>query len=325
MRVSGVSRDELRKVPYIDYIPSDGRTVFLQPFLDSRDNTFKMFVPQGEKLTWIFAEPVAACYYSDRILDESKDIYLEFIDIIGRHYSFDSVIKSSLKIVRDIENCAVIIEKYFLFLDQFRKTKDVSTNFLVVTDLEYFFGNVRSLYDLLHSVVKDLWKRATMKNLPKTFHDMVKWNAEDLRRKYALPEPLIKCYVESKDFFLKCKGIRDAIYHRGFDIQIVYCTEDGFAFQKDSSLFPNPLTSEFDIWPAAKIKENGLVSVLALISHVNKKILEFSDVFSEALIRSIQPLPPISKTCKIFLRGPFIHHLLKLDEYLNRQWIEASW
>ncbi len=64
-----VDRGELRKVPYIDNIPLDGRIVFLQPYLDKKDSIFKTFVPKGNKLTWIFAEPVEACYYADACMD----------------------------------------------------------------------------------------------------------------------------------------------------------------------------------------------------------------------------------------------------------------
>lgn len=218
--------------------------------------------------------------------------------------------------------CSVVVEKYLIFLDLYRNTKDVLTSNLITTDLEYFFGNIRSINDLLQSLIRDLWKRTSNKNLPNSFYDMVKREPNDLKRKYNLPEPLIKYYVDAKDFFLKCRGIRDGIYHRGLNIQVVFCTEDGFALQKDNPLFPNPLTSEFKIWPEEKIKKNGLVSVLALISYINKRLLEDTDAFSQALIQSLQPLPPISETHKLFLRGPYIHHLLKSEEYLEKQWIE---
>ena len=316
-----VDKHELNKVPYIDHIPSDGRTVFLQPYLDKKDNTFKMFVTQGKKLTWILAEPADSCYYALERIDESQDIYLELIDVIARHYSFNSVMNTLLRIVQDIENCGAVLEKYFVFLDLFRNTKDVLTSNLVTTDLEYLFGNVRSAKDLLQGLARDLWERASRKNMPSSFHDMVKQKPESLRNKYDLPEPLIKYYVDAKAFFFTCKRIRDAIYHRGKGVQVVFCTNEGFALQKDNPLFPNPLTSEFDMWPEDKIKKNGLVSVLALISYMNKRLLEDTATFTQALTQSIRPPPPISKTHKLFLRGPYIHHLLKSEEYLEKQWV----
>jgi hypothetical protein len=318
--LSAVDRNELRKVPYIDHVPLDDRMVFLQPYLDEKDNTFKTFVPQGNKLTWIFAEPVESCYYAEVVIDESKDVYLRLIDVIARHYSFDSVINTLLGIIRDIENCSIVVEKYFVFLGLYRNTKNVLISNLITTDLEYLFGNVRSLYDLLQSLIRDLWRRTSNKILPNNFSRMIREKPENLRRKYDLPEPLVEYYVGTKDFFVKCREIRNSIYHRGLDIQIVFCTEDGFALQKNP-LTPNPITSKFDIWPEEKTKKNGLVSVLALISFINKRILEDTDAFSQALIRSIQPPPSISESHRLFFRGPYIHHLLKSEEYLEKQWV----
>lgn len=153
---------------------------------------------------------------------------------------------------------------------------------------------------------------------------MVKQESESLKHKYSLPEPLVKYYIGIKDFFVKCREIRDAVHHRGIGIGTVFCTEDGFALQKNNPLISTSLTSGFDIWPEEKIKKNGLVSVLALISYVNRRLLEDMDMFSQALTQSIQPPPPISENYKLFLRGPYTHHFLKLEEYFERQWIEST-
>lgn len=155
---------------------------------------------------------------------------------------------------------------------------------------------------------------------------MVQLEADDLQEKYNLPKPLIDYYLDTKDFFMKCRKIRDDIYHfrdsyKTGLFEAIFCMNDGFAFKKDSPLFPNPLDSIFDIWPPEKTKENGLISVLALVSYINKKVLENIEAFSQALIESVKPLPPISGTCKVFLRGPYIHHILKSDEYLDKHWI----
>jgi len=181
--LSGVYKNELKKVPYIDYIPSDGRIVFLQPYLDKADNKFKTFVPQGKKLTLIFAEPVESCYYAESVIDETNDIYLRLIDTIARYYLFDSVIHTMLGIIRDIENCGIVVEKYFIFLDLYRNTKDVLTSNLITTDLEHFFGNVRSIYDLLQSLIRDLWRRTSRKKLHDNFSRMVKLGTERLRNR----------------------------------------------------------------------------------------------------------------------------------------------
>jgi hypothetical protein len=324
--MSGVRKDELRKVPYIEHVPQDGRTVFLQPFVDKVDNRFKMFVPQGDGLTWIFAEPVESCYFAENILDKDNDIYLKIIDLIVRHFSFGSTLETLLGIIRDIENCCAVVEKYFIFLDLYRSTKDALTSNLVTTDLEFLFGNIRSIYDLLQKIIQDLWERASRKKLPPSFYQMASREPKDLVSRYGLPEPLAQYYAGARDVFIKCREVRDNIHHRGLGIPVVFSDEDGFAFQKDNLLTTNqhldPITSRFDIWPESKAKKNGLVSVLALISYMNIKLIESTNEFSIALSQSIQPLPPISQSYKVFLRGPYIHHLLKSHEYLEKQWVE---
>lgn len=326
-----VNKEELKKIPYIDNIPSDGRIVFLQPYFDKADKTFKMFVPSGgDKLTWIFAEPVQGCYFSDVIMDKTNDIHIRLIDTIVQYYSFKPVLYSLLEIVRDIINCGTVVEKYFIFLKLYRETKDASIHNFVETDLEYFFGNVRSLYDLLQVITRDLWEISRGVKLPNSFHDMAKQDSKDLQKKYDLPEPLIEYYLNSKDFFLRCCNVRDNIYHYWMGsglhgaIGMVICFDEGFALLKNSVLSPNVITREFDIWPKEKIKPNELVSVLGLISYINKRTMENLEDFSHALIQSIKPCTPISETHRVFLRSPYLHHLIQSDEYLEKQWIEEK-
>jgi hypothetical protein len=175
----------------------------------------------------------------------------------------------------------------------------------------------------LQKITKDLWIKVAGKKLPNSFHDMTKKGTSVLKEKYGLPDPLITYYTNTKDFFVKCCEIRDSIYHQGRSMNLIFCMEDGFAFQKDSPFFPNSLVIEFDnIWPKSKIKQNSLVSVLALIAYINSKVLGNLDDFSKALTQSIVPPFPISDSCKLFLRGPYVHHLLRSEEYIEKQWFQ---
>jgi len=249
---------------------------------------------------------------------------LKLIDILGNHYSFDPVINTLIAIIRDIENLSVVVKKYFIFLNLYRNTKNSSIRTLIITNLEFLFSTIRSFYNLLQKLIRDLWKRTAKKELPERFFLMIKQERSDLKRKYDLPEALIDYHADTKDFFLTCRDIRNRIIHRGFDIEIVFCIEEGFALQKDEPLFPSLITTKFDIWPDEKVKENGLVSVLALISHLNLEILKNIDLFVKSIIKSIPPPHRITTSHKLFLRGPYTSHLLKLGEYLKLQWIKTS-
>jgi hypothetical protein len=326
--VRGVSSKEFTKVPYIDHVPTDGRTVFLAPYVDKTDNRWKLQVPQGNELTWIFAEPVEACYYANSVADQSRDMYLEIMDVIARHYSFDSVLRTSLELLKRIMNCAVVLEKYFLWLNQFRKTKNLALANLVQTDLEFLFGNVRATYDLMQNILNELWIKTGRPKLKKSFATMVQMSLGDLRSKYGLPEPMIDYYSSSKDFFLRAREIRDHIYHyeptrNGKIGSIVFCDVDGFALPRDN-IFPDMMSSAFDIWPTNKVRPNGLVSVLALVSYVSKNALRATENFSRALLASVIPLKSLSLSYKVFLRSPYVPHVLRLDKYLDEQWIERE-
>lgn len=311
--------EELKNIPYLNYYSNDGRTIFSQPYFNPVDKTFKVFIPQDGKIIWLFAEPVESCYYAESNLEESTDIYISAIDTIARHYFFESLFENFTGLISDINNCGISLEKYFIFLDRYKNTQETMCSSLLATELEFFFGNLRSLYDLLQGIINDLWKRATGKKLPDSFNKVV--SNTNLKEKYGLPDPLVKYYDDTRAFFSKCCSIRDNIFHRGLNVKIIFCFEDGFALQKDS-VFPSPFTSEFgNIWSQNKIKENNMVSVLALMAYVNKEMLENLNLFTEALVQTIQPLPSISEKCKLFLRSPFTHHLIKSKLYIKEQWV----
>jgi hypothetical protein len=285
------------------------------------NSSFKLPLPQEGQIVLLPCEPVQACYYGEKLVDSSHDIYLKIIDFTARYYSFESMLDTLFGIMRDILNCSAVIEKYFIFLDLFRRTKDALLGNLIATDLEFFFGNIRSLYDSLQTMAKNLWRITSGKNLPEDFYDMVRLGEAELKRKYGLPEPLLKFYMDTEDFFLKCRRIRTGFHHYRIDVEAIFCLEDGFALQKNDQRSKDPITSQFEIWPTDKIKENGLVSILALISYINMRMLEHTESFSEALFQSVKREPLISRNYKVYLRGPYVNHLLQSGEYLNRHWI----
>ncbi len=319
-----MTRNVLSQIPFLDHLPKDGRNIFLQPYYDDKEKTFKLFLQKGNNLSHVIAIPSKCCYWSNKIVDKNQDIFINFIDVIAKHFSFEPVMKDLFRIILDVCNLSTFVEKYFIYLDLFRKNKDVSISNMIVTDIECIFGNVRSLYDLLQNITKYLWYKENKIQLPESFEKMVNKKRKELKEKYEMAEPLINYYEGTRNFFYRCRKIRNGIYHRGTDIQVAFCLEDGFAFMKKGPLPIDPITSEFDIWPSEKIKKNGMVSILALIAYINKKILLDIDDFSNALSQSINLQKTISKNYNLYLRGPYIHHLIKSEEYLEQQWISIE-
>jgi len=314
----------LKKIPFIDNVPKDGRAVLLPPYFDDTDSTFKMYIFHKDKLTWMRAKPYLAWYYANSLVDESNDMYIALFDNLARNFSFRSIINNFWRIILDVRNCGSIIEKYFIFLENYKETKNIEISFMMETDLEYFFGNIRSIYDLLQKTIRDLWKKEAGVHLPLSFADMIKQNHQTLKAKYNLSEPLVNYYINSAIFFNKCRDVRDSIFHvmhrsgaKGNDLMVIFCTDEGFALTKNDPILQDIL--KLNIWPEEKIKENGLISILALLAYITKEVLNNFDMLSDALTQSITQYPSISEK-QLFYRGPFNKHLLKLDDYIEKQW-----
>ena len=316
----------MTKIPFIDHVPHDGRAVLLPPYFDETDSIFKMYVPHNDKLMWVRAKPYLAWYYANSLVDKSNDIYIPLFDNIARRFSFRSTIKSLWRIILDVRNCGSIIEKYFIFLEKYKETKNIEISFLMETDLEYFFINIQSIYDLLQKTIRDLWKKEAGAHMCLSFADMIKKDPRTLKTKYNLPEPIVNYYINSRIFFNNFRDVRDSIFRtirrsgaQGRGFQVIFCTDEGFALSKKDPFLQNIL--KLNIWPEEKTKENGLISILALLAYITKEILRNFDMLSDALTQSITHYPSISKKQKLFYRGPFTNHLLNIDEYLKKQWI----
>lgn len=312
-----VSVKELQKIPYVSHIPSDGRTIFLGPYFDEDKKRFVMYVPGSDNtLTWIWAEPGQSYYFGKSKFNETIDIYIELINVIVQNYSYGSIERPLIGILNDIVNCSAFFEKYFILHAHYLHSKDIFTSSLISTEIECFFGNIRSMYDLLQNIIKILWKLEKKSELNDSFAGMALKSKEELKTKYNLTDSLINYYNNSAGLFLIIRAIRDKIYHGGYATNIIFCDGDGFAIQNT-----DPTFSELShIWPKEKIKENGLVSLLALFSYITKQIIKNFDELSLALIESIESKPSISNTHKVFFRGPYINHLNNLDKYLSEQW-----
>jgi len=240
-----MTRNVLAQVPFLDHLPTDGRNILLNPYYDDQEKTYKLYLQKGDKLSHVIAIPSKCCYWSKQIVDNKTDIFINFIDVMAKHYSYEPIMKHLFRIISDICNFSTFIEKYFIYLDIFRKNKDLSISNMVVTDIECYFGNVRSFFDLLQNIIKYLWYKEKKIKLPDSYEKMVNKNRDEIKEKYELSDILSNYYSGTRDFFYKCRKIRNSIYHRGPDIQIAFCFEDGFAFMKNASPLIVPITSEF--------------------------------------------------------------------------------
>lgn len=322
--VSGtfISKAVLAKVPFVSLIPNDGRAISLLPFFEESTGTFKIPFPRPDGIVIAHGKPEQGPYYAKSIVEE-RDLHSELIEYVTLSWSFPSTMSILAGIERDIINCSSVVEKYFFFLKQFRSEKNPMIANLVMTDVEFLFGNIRSLYDSLQMLVGDILINAgkNKSRLPQSYHDMIKLDETKLQEKYSLADPLLKFYADTKQFFLACRTIRVGFQHWRIDIPVIFCFNDGFALLKDNTYLQDPVVARFQIWPENKTKENGLVSLLGLIGYLHSTVLAHMDLLADALRASVTTPPPISQEFKVFFRGPHIRHLKISNEYLNEQWI----
>jgi hypothetical protein len=325
--VSGttVSKSALAKVPFVSFIPEDGRLVSLLPFFEDKTGTFKIPFPRPDGIVLGPGKPMQGPYYAKSVIEEG-DLQSELIEYVTLSWSFPSTMKILVGIERDLINCSSVVEKYFVFLNKFRSEKDVMIANLVMTDVEFLFGNIRSLYDSLQVLIGDILEKAGNKkaHLPKSYYDMVKLDETKMLEKYDLAEPLQKFYADTKEFFLVCRKIRGGFQHWRIDIPVIYCFDDGFALQRENAYLKDPVGTRFRIWPEDKIKKNGLVSLLGLIGYLHSTIIAHMDLLAKALKASFSTPKAISKDFKIFFTGPHIRHLKLSDYYQKEQWIALS-
>src|SRR4030043_807206 len=156
--VSGtfVSKSALAKVPFVSLIPEDGRVVSLLPFFEEKTWTFKIPVPRPDGIVLAPCKPEQGPYYAKSVVEE-RDLHSELIEYVTLSWSFPSTMNILAGIERDIINCSSVVEKYFFFLKQFRSEKNPMIANLVMTDVEFLFGNIRSLYDSLQMLVGDIF------------------------------------------------------------------------------------------------------------------------------------------------------------------------
>lgn len=321
-----MSKSALAKVPFVSLIPEDGRLVSLLPFFEEKTLSFKIPFPQPDGIVLCHGKPEQGPYYAKSAVDEERDLYSKLIDYVTLSWSFPSTTAILAGIERDLINCSSIVEKYFVFLNKFRSEKNPMIANLVMTDIEFLFGNIRSLYDSLQVLVGDILEKAGKKkaHLPESYYDMVKLDKKKMLEKYDLPEPLQKFYADTKEFFLACRTIRGGFQHWRVDIPVIYCFDDGFALQKGNAYLKDPVVIRFQIWPKNKIRENGLVSLLGLIGYLHSNMLAHMDLLTEALKASISTPKPISEDFKVFFRGPHIQHLKLSNKYQSEQWFVQS-
>ena len=148
--------DEVRKLPYVDQMPTDGRPILLRPFYDHERKVWISYVPVGDGKLGRLAggEVIVGSYFARAPADVLVDLEFPAGTLIAQCASFTGVIGALASLENDFFDLACILRKYELIATQSR-ADSMSASLLLSSELAYLIITVRSLYDILQKLSKN--------------------------------------------------------------------------------------------------------------------------------------------------------------------------
>jgi hypothetical protein len=325
-----IPREELSKLPFVRHIPTDGRIVSLQSYYDHATGSWHLYVPvrQGELGRIAGGKPVSGSYFSTGAADPTCDLELPLGTLITQHLSFPDVIREFNKLESDIHRCAAILEKYHLLSSRRYDTRSESS-LLVISELEYLLLLLRSLYDLLQGVVRQVSKllihldgtqRRVVQDLPTSFADVALAGqsvrpAEEIQSRWGVPKPLALWYHSEAPFFRELRDLRDGIAHHGRNLPFVVVTEWGFGIDPATQPW-----NRFDIWPQGQRWDGRLGSLRAIFTGFVVHSIQATSRFASVVRASVRLPPAIADDVCFFIRSPFGKWLVGLEVMMEQPW-----
>jgi hypothetical protein len=323
------SKEQLEKLPYINFLPRDGRVVPLQAFFDSAAKDWHLYVPHSDKelIRLADGEIISGSYLGQAPADASSDIDFPLGTLVIQHLSFPAALAALGNLENDVHRCAAILQKYHLFWAQ-RHDKHRSAPLLVESELEYLLFLLRSMYDLLQDLVRvvcrrlvylDDRSRRAMVDLPGSFAGIALKGNEileigELVRRFRMPESLAHWYHAEAPFFRELRRLRDGIAHHGGRSPTIFETEWGFAIMPSE-----PPWDRFKEWPEEK-RWQGLGSLRGVFAGFTDHALGATTRFATTITTFLQVPPALGENLRLFVRGPFGHHLVRLEAMRNQPW-----
>ena len=233
-------------------------------------------------------------------------------------------------VIGDIMNFAAVFEKYHLI---FRHSHGQDGyELLVASELEGLFYLVRSLYDQLQAIIKAIWTntllfdRSTKKHeLPDSFRRVVlrgqppnPRSPDEIAEHFGLPKDIARFYADEVAFFRLCKDLRESVAHHGKSLadQPIFRMENGFAVDVTRRPY-----SAFACWPDGSLQNTRLGCLRCLLAHIVQHALLATLHYVDALRSCIQLPPPVVPDWHPFVRHPLMHHVHRLDKYVQEPWL----
>jgi hypothetical protein len=326
-----LSRDQVLRLPYVEFVPDDGRVVNLSSFYDHIACDWHLYLPvaPGQLGRIAGGETVEGHYYAVTPQDPSRDLELPLGTLITQHLSFPGPLQELAKLENDVCHCAAILEKYHLLWTSKSTLKGSATS-LVESELEYLLFLLRSFYDIMQSIVSTLTRRIILpdgtgrkmvQDLPNSFADValkgdLPRSAEQINAKWQVPESLANWYFGEAPFFGILRNLRDEIAHRGANPPMIFQHEWGFAISP-----MDPPWNQFDEWPVERRCDGRLGSLRALFARFISHTVQSTTRLTSAMGRAVRiPVGMLKKDVRLFIRSPFGARLVSLEAVRKQPW-----
>jgi hypothetical protein len=283
-KLSTISAEELKKLPYITELPSDGRLVMIHAFWDDQKDDWIFFVQvrASELGRLAGGEPIVAPYLSHRPENPERDLELKLATFLFQHLSFPSVVPHIAPITDDVAQFAVILQNFELIEQHARDSKGMAS-LLAASTLEHLIIVIRATFDLLQKLIKgaasivhrtDARSRKLIQQLPDSFtqvvlHGETPRSTGEIAQKFTLPAPLADFYAKEADFFRILRNLRVGIEHYGDGLPTIFPDKDRFLVRTTD--FP---WTELGVWKESELIENRLGPLCNVYNNLIRHTIE---------------------------------------------------
>jgi len=323
-----MDRSEFSKLPYLTLVPEDGRFVRLSGFFDDISNDWVLIVEvrPGELGRIAGGAPVRAHYYGRRPRDAGSDIEVLLSTLVVQHLSWPKLLRQIEKIESDIHLFCDVLEKFELISEHAHR--DLFATYLAMSELELLIRVVRSSYDQLQRLVKELVRllisqdetQKRVRALPDSFAAMtlrgdVPLTANEIVAKYGLPHSMASFYEGEAQFFLHLRAIRNRLEHGGGSMPAAYALPEGIAVNVDEDIWCN-----LPIWKDVTLEGRRLGPLRVVFAYIVQHMLEVFTSFARAVTSDMILPPPLAGEMLVYLRNPYGSHLATIATTITNPW-----
>ncbi len=317
-----VNKDELNKLEFISNFPKDGRNLYMLNYY-TNDNELISHIPNktGGLQKIKFKDLTEGSYWSKKIVDRNRDIFLEMHNMLANIFSYSEISNKLIDIENDIHKFGAIIHKQKIIYEYYKSNK-IQPWQIYKTEIEYLMGLVRSFYGLVYDVLKFLLNKLNNCNLPKSLGTFADKNIDDMISKYSLNDSLARYFSNTIPLFRICRKMRDDIYHRGKEAGILFITGNGPGVATET--IPFNYFKDY-IWDD-ELSQNNLMgnkvgSLYYFVNKLVKLVLDSTNELPQVLYNTCKCPEPISKDYKMFIRGCEIKYLNDISCNLKKYWM----